>query len=88
MPSDNEMHRDALGRVDAACAALRRRRRGVLCAPHADCADDCRPNRACSRDLHKNAADFALEINGSRLSHLYVEVDSVFSNYSTILSLY
>ena len=27
-------------------------------------------------------------INGSRLSHLYVEVDSVFSNYSTVLSLY
>ena len=26
----------------AACDALRRRRRGVLCAPHADCADACR----------------------------------------------
>ena len=46
----------------AACAALRRRRRGVLCAPHADCADACSPNLACSRDLHKNAPDFALEI--------------------------
>jgi len=36
--------------------------RGVLCAPHADCADACRPKLACSRDLHKNAPDFALEI--------------------------
>ena len=46
----------------AACAALCRRRRDVLCAPHANCADACRPNLACSRDLHKNAPDFALEI--------------------------
>ena len=45
-----------------ACAALCRRRRDVLCAPHANCADACRPNLACSRDLHKNAPDFALEI--------------------------
>ena len=46
----------------AAYAALCRRRRAVLCAPHANCADACRPNLACSRDLHKNAPDFALEI--------------------------
>ncbi len=41
---------------------LCRRRRDVLCAPHANCANTCSPNLACSRDLHKNAPDFALEI--------------------------
>ena len=46
----------------AACAALRRRRRGVLCAPRADCADACGADLARSRDLHKNAPDLALEI--------------------------
>lgn len=34
----------------------------MLCAPHADCAGACSPNLACSRDLHKNAPDLALEI--------------------------
>ena len=46
----------------AAYAALCRRRRDVLCAPHANCADACRPNLACKHVLYKNAPDFALEI--------------------------
>ena len=37
----------------AACAALCRRRRGVLCAPYADCAGACGADLARSRDLHK-----------------------------------
>ena len=46
----------------AAYAALCRRRRGVLCAPHADCAGACGADLARSRDLHKNTPDLALEI--------------------------
>jgi hypothetical protein len=46
----------------AACAALCRRRRGVLCAPHAYCAGACGADLARSRDLHKNTPDLALEI--------------------------
>ena len=37
---------------------------GVVCYARRmpDCANACSPNLACSRDLHKNAPDLALEI--------------------------